>query len=184
MPNATITEAVASLRAGGVIAYPTESVYGFGCDPLNQMAVQKLLSIKNRPIEKGLIVIAAHQQQLHPFIDPKQFEQLPHVAKSWPGPHTWILPCRPETPKWLTGNHSSLAVRVTAHNIAAQLCTEFQHAIISTSANRSGESSLTTTAAVKADFNHEIDYIVPGNTSGSANPTTIKDAISGQIIRL
>ena len=115
-----IRRATAAIRHGGVIAYPTEAVYGLGCNPLDWDAVQRLLDLKQRPIDKGLILIASEFDQLRPFIIEPAQEIMAPVFSSWPGPTTWLLPAAPRVPKWLTGRHRSIAIRVTAHPLAAE----------------------------------------------------------------
>lgn len=172
------------LDQGGVIAYPTEAVYGLGCDPFNETAVLRLLDIKQRPLEKGLILIAAEPSQLHAFISPSVFVQYPEVTASWPGPNTWLLPCKPDTPLWLRGIHDTLAVRVTDHPLAAALCRAFGKPLVSTSANPNGYDPARTAAEVKAMFNDgQLDMIVEGETGGLVTVSTIRDARTGKQIR-
>ena len=116
-------EAVAALRAGGVIAYPTEAVFGLGCDPFNRTAVEQLCLLKQRQMDQGLILIAETFSQVEDFIAPIDNAALQRVHNSWPGPYTWVFPCSARAPKWITGTHSTIALRVTAHPIAAALCT-------------------------------------------------------------
>ena len=108
------------MHRGGVIAYPTEAVYGLGCDPWNGEAVARLLAIKRRDVSKGLILIAADAAQLAPFVEELPAARMAEIRASWPGPHTWLLPARAITPRWLTGRFDTLAVRVTAHPLAAR----------------------------------------------------------------
>lgn len=172
------------LHEGGVIAYPTEAVFGLGCDPFNETAVLRLLAIKQRPLEKGLILIAAEPSQFEPFIDPSVFEQYPQVTASWPGPHTWLLPCKPDTPLWLRGIHDSLAVRVTAHALSAALCRAFGKPLVSTSANPNGYEAARTATEVKAMFSdNQLDMIVEGEIGGLPTVSAIRDARTGKQIR-
>ena len=99
---------------GGIIAYPTEAVYGLGCDPLDQQAVLRLLALKQRPIAKGLILVASQMQQIEPFIQVDS-NTLCKIKKTWPGPVTWVIPAQSWVPEWLTGKHQSIAVRISAH---------------------------------------------------------------------
>src|SRR3569833_371797 len=135
-----IKRAAVLLHAGAVVAYPTEAVWGLGCDPLDGEAVSRLLAIKRRPMHKGLILIAAGFQHVLPFVAPLNAALEEKVLATWPGPVTWLLPARPETPYWLRGAHTNIAVRVTAHPVAAALCRRFGGARVSTSANRAGRS--------------------------------------------
>ena len=126
------------MHAGGVIAYPTESCYGLGCDPRNNRAIRDLLGIKQRHWNKGLIIIAASVEQLDRYIDREQLN-MNKVLQSWPGPTTWLLPASRDCPNWLSGEHDTLAVRVSAHPLVRRLCDILDGAIVSTSANTSGQ---------------------------------------------
>jgi len=180
-----LDRAVAALSTGGVIAYPTEAVFGLGCDPQNQAAVARLFALKQRPPTQGVLLIAADFAQVENFIDLAAVpaDALARAQATWPGPHTWIFPRAASTPNWLTGAHSGIAVRVTAHALAAALCRAFGGALVSTSANRHGEPPARSTEAVQAAFGAELAYILPGETSGLARPTPIRDVITGEEIR-
>ncbi|MFM5416230.1 Sua5/YciO/YrdC/YwlC family protein [Aeromonas dhakensis] len=177
--------AVAALQHDGVIAYATEAVFGLGCDPDSEAAVQRLLAIKQRPVEKGLILIAADLAQLQDYIDLDQLtsEQLARVEASWPGPFTWIMPARPDTPAWLTGQFDTLAVRVTAHPQVQALCCAFGKPLVSTSANLTGEEPARRVADIGELLASQLAYILPGEVGGQANPSEIKDARTGAVIR-
>ncbi|EIM1709881.1 Sua5/YciO/YrdC/YwlC family protein [Aeromonas dhakensis] len=177
--------AVAALQHDGVIAYATEAVFGLGCDPDSEAAVQRLLAIKQRPVEKGLILIAADLAQLQDYIDLDQLtsEQLARVEASWPGPFTWIMPARPDTPAWLTGQFDTLAVRVTAHSQVQALCRAFGKPLVSTSANLTGEEPARRLADIGELLASQLAYILPGEVGGQANPSEIKDARTGAVIR-
>ncbi|HDZ8963983.1 TPA: Sua5/YciO/YrdC/YwlC family protein [Aeromonas dhakensis] len=177
--------AVAALQHDGVIAYATEAVFGLGCDPDSEAAVQRLLAIKQRPVEKGLILIAADLAQLQDYIDLDQLtsEQLAKVEASWPGPFTWIMPARPDTPAWLTGQFDTLAVRVTAHPQVQALCCAFGKPLVSTSANLTGEEPARRVADIGELLASQLAYILPGEVGGQANPSEIKDARTGAVIR-
>ncbi len=172
------------LRAGGVIAYPTEAVYGLGCAPLDGRAVARLLSLKRRSVEKGLLVVAADFAQLAPLVLEPSPEVLSRLEASWPGFATWVLPARPEIPRWLTGRHSGLAVRVTAHPVAASLCRHFGGALVSTSANPSGRQPARNLLTVHRYFGGRLDYIVPGALGGEPRPSAIRDALTGTVLRV
>ena len=178
-----LKQAARIVHAGGVIAYPTEAVYGLGCDPLNPRAVHHLLGLKQRPWEKGLILIAADLRQLEPFIQPLSETHLATVNTTWPGPVTWLLPTRPETPSWLRGVHNTIAVRVTAHPLAAALCRACGHALVSTSANPGGKRPAKTALKTRQYFGNQLDFILSGPLGKQARPTEIRDVRSGQTIR-
>ena len=171
------------VRAGGLVAYPTEAVYGLGCDPRNEQAVQRLLTLKRRPLHKGLILIAADFAQLAPFLQPPSPADQDQLAATWPGPYTWLIPARSDTPRWLRGRHETLAVRVTAHPLAAALCQVCGHPLVSTSANFSRHPPAGTALAVRRQLGLNIDYLLHGPTSGTAKPTEIRDLRTGQRVR-
>ncbi len=133
-----IAIAAGLLKQGGVIVYPTEAVWGVGCDPQNHKAVMRLLAMKNREWQKGLILIAAHIEQVEPYIDMPSRMAWRRATATWPGASTWVFPATDYCPMWISGERSTVAVRVTAHPLAARLCDEFGGAIVSTSANRAG----------------------------------------------
>lgn len=177
--------AVQVLRAGGVIAYATEAVFGLGCDPQNLQAIEKVLQLKRRPAHKGLILIAASEQQLHPYlalalIDDAMWQR---VRATWPGPVTWLMPAAQSVSPLLRGEHDTLAVRVSAHPQVRALCEAFGGALISTSANRSSQLPAKNVDEVTAQFGDELDLILLGQTAGATKPSEIRDAVTGKIIR-
>ena len=178
-----IQAAVAALCADGVVAYPTEAVYGLGCDPASRQAFDTLFALKRRPPEHGVLLIGAQFAHVAPYIGDASAEAIARAQETWPGPHTWIFPRSATTPGWLAGAHAGIALRVTAHPIAAALCRAFGGAIVSTSANRHGEPPARTFADVSAAFGDELSYILDGATGGLEMPTPIRDAISGEIVR-
>lgn len=183
MDSATLAAALACLKRGQLVAYPTEAVYGFGCDPFSSDAVGRLLQLKRRAVEKGLILVAASWPQLEPFVQPIPPRALAQVLGTWPGPYTWVFPASAIVPRWISGEHPTVAVRVSAHPIVQALCQAYGGPIVSTSANRQGELPLRDSRTVQMIFGKHIDLIVPGKVSGQANPTTIRDAISGVVLR-
>lgn len=178
-----LAQAARCVRAGGVIAYPTEAVYGLGCDPRNGAAVHRLLDIKQRPVDKGLILIAAEFEALLPYLLPPDVKTLSRLHRSWPGPVTWVLPARPEVPYWLCGKQATLAVRVTAHPLAAALCRACGGALVSTSANISTRPPARTALAVQRCFGAAIDYVLHGVLGGLDKPTPIYSAADGRCLR-
>lgn len=172
-----------AVQAGGVVAYPTEAVYGLGCDPRNESAVRRLLAIKRRPMHKGLILIAADFAQLTPFLQTLSPADQARLAATWPGPYTWLIPARKDAPRWLRGRHDTLAVRVTAHPLAAALCRACGHALVSTSANFSGWRPARSALAVRRQLGRSIDGLLPGPTGGAAKPTEIRDLRNNQLVR-
>lgn len=182
-PRLRLQRLAAVLRGGGVVAYPTEAVYGLGCDPLAPAAVDRLLALKGRAAAKGLILIAAERAQLMPYLAPLTPEQQQRLDASWPGPVTWLVPCSAATPDWLTGGRDTLAVRVTAHEPAAALCRAFGGALVSTSANRSGGEPARSALRSRLIFGPELDAVLHGPVGGLARPTEIRDLRTGVVVR-
>lgn len=177
-----IKNAIRHLKAGLVIAYPTEAVYGLGCDPLNEQAVMTLLGIKQRPIEKGLILIASSLEQLRPYLVLEQ-AVIDRIIPTWPGPVTWVIPVQRWVPKWLTGEHQSLAVRVTNHPIARDLCAQFGGPIVSTSANPTTQPAIRVSRKLLKTFAGTEIFIVHGNVGELGQETAIYDALNGKRLR-
>lgn len=182
---AAIADAAARLRCGGVVAYPTEAVFGLGCDPMSANAFERLFMAKRRPPQQGVLLIAAAFDALAPYLDLTRTpaDALERAHATWPGPHTWIFPRAVAVPSWIAGSHDGIAVRVTAHATAVALCRAFEGALVSTSANRHGEPPARSAAEVRAAFGSEIDLILDGPLGGLEQPTAIRDAISGRTIR-
>ncbi|KQQ84062.1 tRNA threonylcarbamoyladenosine biosynthesis protein RimN [Xanthomonas sp. Leaf131] len=184
-PALSLDGAVAALSQGGVIAYPTEAVWGLGCDPRQEAAVLRLLAIKRRPVDKGVIVVAASVDVLHDWVDFDALEpaRKQEVLASWPGPHTWILPVTAQAPRWVTGEHDGLAVRISAHPLVAALCAAWGAPLVSTSANLASEPPARSRQALDPALLASIDGVLDGEVGALAQPTQIRDARSGQILR-
>ncbi len=178
-----IRQAARTLSAGGVIAYPTETVYGLGCDPLNVQAVNQILNLKQRPMEKGLILIAASLEQLMPYIAVSNPALLDKLQQPGTRPTTWITPARPGTPQWLTGSHDTIAVRISQHPVVCQLCMNTGSAIVSTSANPSRLTPAHNALAVRRYFGDRLDYLLTAHTKRQARPSQIKTLLDDKILR-
>lgn len=180
--------AASIIRSGGVIAYPTESVWGLGCDPYNASAVEHLLELKDRPMSKGLILVSGdpgHFQSLLQALEPELRKRFlaPCVR-----PTTWLVP-DPDgvVPVWIKGEHAMVAVRVSSHPVVSAMTKTLGSALVSTSANPTARP----TAANRLDLHRYfgpcgrggLDYIVPGEVAKGAQPSTIKHLLSGEIIR-
>jgi len=185
-PMLSLDAAAALLRDGGVLAYPTEAVWGLGCDPMSEAAVRHLLAIKQRPLDKGLILIAARVAQLDALLD---WSALPDdrrraVLDSWPGANTWIVPGR--------AGRAGLGDRrpasrhrgaVSAHPQVIALCEAFGGPLVSTSANLSGRPAVSARDALDPALLERLDGLLPGATGGLDRPSVIRDALSGQVLR-
>ncbi len=186
MPNINhfkIRMASHALNQGQIIAYPTEAVYGLGCNPLNEKAVLSLLNLKQRPMHKGLILIASDFIQLLPFIQPDT-QMIERIMPSWPGPVTWVIPAQAWVPRYLTGHHQTLAVRVSAHPLVQQLCTIYGGAIVSTSANKSQQAPARSALQVRTKLPKKDIFIISGATAQQAQPTAIYNASNGDCLRI
>lgn len=178
-----LQQASHQLEMGKLVAYPTEAVYGLGCDPVNEDAVMELLNLKQRSIEKGLILIAAHFEQLTPFLDYDE-KILARVQTNFPEAITWVIPAQSWVPKWLTGKHQSLAIRVTAHPLSKALCEQFDYPLVSTSANPHHRQPARNALQVRSYFSKSSNLtIVNGLTGGNKNPSKIYDAVTGRCLR-
>lgn len=180
----SITEAINLLNEEEVIAYPTESVYGLGCDPDSIKAIEKLLRLKHRPIDKGLILVADSYDQLLPYIDEYRLNQNQKtvILASWPGPVTWIFPKNKFTPDYLTGQFNTIAVRVTDHPTIKSLCSRFGKPIVSTSANLSDKKPCLSITDITHAFGSDFP-ILAGHLGGRSKPSQIRDSFTGDIIR-
>jgi L-threonylcarbamoyladenylate synthase len=178
-----IREAVRRIAAGGVIAYPTETVYGLGCDPFNGPAVLRLLKLKQRDIDQGVILIASEFAQLEPLLCPLSSAAWKRVTGNTARPVTWVLPCPVEIPVWLRGAHTSLAVRITRHPIARALCDRWGVPLVSTSANLHGRRPATAPHQVRRAFSGQLDYLLHGPVGANGRPSQIRDGLTGEILR-
>lgn len=179
----SIRLAVHVLKQGGIIAYPTEAVFGLGCLPDKPETIKKLLHLKQRPVEKGLILLAADLSQLEPYIRPLENDVLQKIQSSWPGPTTWVVPASSQTSTLIKGKFQSIAIRISAHPVVREICQQCNSAIISTSANTTGKNMSYSTFDVRRHFKDHLDYILNGSLGNSNSPTTIKDALTDRVIR-
>jgi len=172
------------LHRGGVIAYPTEAVFGLGCDPHNQSAVEKILALKQREKEKGLLLVAASTDQVAPLLRGLTRTQLDLLEETWPGPVTWLIP-DPQNlfPEWVKGQHRSIAIRVSAHPVVQELCKSFGKPVVSTSANLANEPEIRCRLILQTTFTDKIDFVVDGELGDSSTPSTIRDLVTGDILR-
>lgn len=180
-----MTTALNVFQQGGVIAYPTEAVFGLGCDPDNDLAIQRLLLIKQRPAHKGLILLASDYEQLLPYIDESKVSQSQRlkILSRWPDAITQVLPANKNISPLLCGDFDTIAVRITSHKDVVALCKKTNKAIVSTSANLAGEPPAITWQEVEKQLGDKVDCIVKGETSGLLKPSTIINGITGEIIR-
>lgn len=179
--NDHLKEACIAIQQGQVIAYPTEAVYGLGCDPFNARAVHRVVELKQRSVTQGVIVLISSWEQLFTLIAPVSEQHLERVQQTWPGPVTWVFPKSSAVPAWVCGDHPSIAIRMTAHPIARALCEEGP--LISTSANIHGRPPARSVSELQAQFPQGIDLIVSGELGGASQPSTIYDVLTGHRLR-
>ena len=179
----SIRQGVAAVCDGGVIACPTEAVWGLSCDPFNGEAVARLLGLKARPAGKGLILVAASMSQFGWLIHDLPTSQRARLELSCPGPTTWLIPHRGRVPPWIYGDHDTVAVRVSAHPVVHALCQTWGGALVSSSANPAGGQPAEHLFQVRRYFGDRLDFIVPGALGGAARPSVIRHLASDEIVR-
>ena len=176
-----IGRAISLLGEGGVLAYPTESVFGLGCDPRQLNAVRRILALKGRPRQKGLILIASNKQQALPWIEREK--ELEMTRSSWPGPVTWVFSASVQTPELLCQSDHSIAIRVTDHPVAKALCETFGSALVSTSANPADLPPARDTVTLDSYFDGRLDALLIGELGQRQQPSEIRDARTGKVLR-
>lgn len=179
----SIATAVATVQSGGTLVYPTEGVFGIGCDYRNQAAVMNVLHLKQRSASQGLVLIASHVQQILPLIRPEDRSHLARALKSWPGHATWVFPCTDLVPNWITGNFDTVAIRVSKHPTVKTLCDQHGHALVSTSANLSKQVTPKSCQEVKDIWGSQVNYYLNLPLGNQNKPSPIKLASNGEILR-
>jgi L-threonylcarbamoyladenylate synthase len=178
-----VKKAAQIMSGGGVIAYPTEAIWGLGCDPNNKKATERLIALKGRSPDKGLILIAASTQQLAPYLDGLEPKLRAKLDANRPAPTTWLVPDNGVAPSWIKGQFPTVAVRVSTHPIVVQLCLEFGGPIVSTSANYSGEQPPRWPWQVRKQLGHGLNFILHGQLGGANRPSEIMDLITDKVLR-
>jgi len=177
-----VQQAARVVSQGGVIAYPTEAVWGLGCDPWDELAVDRLLALKNRPMQKGLILVADDIRQFDFLLEDLPDVWQERLAGSWPGPNTWLVPHQGRLPEWITGEHASVALRVSDHPLVRALCA-LTGPLVSTSANPAGRPAARSRLRVEQYFPRQLDKVLSGALGGRKNPSLIRDLVSGDVVR-
>jgi len=172
-----------ALENGGVLAYPTEAVWGLGCDPFNAHAVQHILDLKQRSVEKGLILVAANIEQFDFVLGALSDKQRAQLNKSWPSHTTWLVPHNNLVPSFLCGQHTSIALRVSAHPLVKALCLLNKGPIVSTSANPQGLPPARDALKARLYFGNRSIYFAPTAPPTAQAPSQIRDLLSGQQLR-
>lgn len=184
----SIAEAAELLQQGQVLAYPTEAVWGLGCDPFNETAFQRILTLKQRPIEKGVILLAGEINQVEHLLASLSPTLRNKVIASWSNRRqseratTWLLPAEQHIPTWITGQHELVAVRVSTHPLCAALCKAFDGFIVSTSANPTSLAPARSLADAEGYFGGALHYL-QGELGLSQQPSRILNALTGEVIR-
>lgn len=173
----------AVLDRGGIIAYPTEGVWGLGCDPFNKAAVERLLALKNRPAAKGLIVALANEPVARSLLRELPQDRRDAIKATWPGPNTWLVPHGGLWPSWVTGESDFIACRLSAYAVVCDLARAAGGAIISTSANPAGHVPAMTARQVRQYFGRSVDFIMPGGVQGLQKPSVIRHGLTGKTLR-
>lgn len=188
MITSSVAEAATCLTQGQVLAYPTEAVWGLGCDPYNEQAFNEILRLKQRPIEKGVILLAGELCQVEHLLEKLNADIRQQVITTWKNPTqtdraiTWLLPADEHIPAWIKGNHPLVAVRVSNHPLCQALCKQFGGFIVSTSANPAGLEPARSIEQAQNYFKDELNYLV-GALGSCQQPSRIIDALTGQVIR-
>ncbi len=169
------------LSQGKILAYPTEAVYGLGCDAFNRHAVERILQLKQRDVSKGLIILIADWTQLFDLIQNIADNVLEMVRATWPGPVTWVFPKSKKIPTWLSGSYDTIAIRMTAHALAHELCIDGP--IVSTSANPASQSPAVSLETLRNYFPNGIDAVMAGSLGEATKPSAIYHALTGEQLR-
>jgi L-threonylcarbamoyladenylate synthase len=189
MQKLSVKVAAHRLMEGNVIAYPTEAVWGLGCDPLNEQACLDLLQIKRRPVQKGMILIAGSIDEFAGILSALPLDQVQKLDAAWQnqistGAITFLVPdLLEQVPYWIKGSHNSVALRVSQHPLVKSLCQAFGGPLVSTSANRSGKPPARSRVLVEKYFGGQLEFIVPGALGGATNPSKIIDFYTGKTVR-
>jgi L-threonylcarbamoyladenylate synthase len=188
MITSAIADAAQLLKQGQVLAYPTEAVWGLGCDPFNEQAFQEILELKHRPVEKGVILLAGHVQQVEHLLQDLSADIRQQVIASWSNRQpteratTWLLPANQYIPTWIKGQHPLVAVRVTTHPLCVELCQQFGGFIVSTSANPAGLTPAHSLNEAQTYFGNSLNYL-EGDLGLSSEPSRILNALTGEVVR-
>ena len=180
--SANLDSAVKTIKTQGVIAYPTEGVWGLGCDPFSYSAVEKLLNLKKRSVTQGLLLVATHIDQFDPFLEGLERKHYDELDRTWPGPITYLVPDNGFAPRWVVGEHQTLGLRISDHPVIKALCS-LTGPLVSTSANITGSPPMKSAEEIKEVFSEEIDYVLFGELGKLGRPTEIKNIVTGEILR-
>ncbi|MFV9614726.1 MAG: L-threonylcarbamoyladenylate synthase [Gammaproteobacteria bacterium] len=176
-----IRHAVHIINRGGIIAYPTDTIYGLGCDPYNPDAVKKINAIKQRPLNKQFILLAANINQLRPLILIKKEQE--KIITQNTQVTSWIVKASPTAPPWLVGDSKTLCIRISKHDEVQRLCNTLGHAIISTSANLAGKKTAKNALQLHKYFHQYVEIILIANKNPGRKASKIIRLCDNQVIR-
>lgn len=172
-----------AIAAGGVIAHPAEGVWGLACDPFDSRAVARVLALKSRSMDKGLLLLADSLEQVSDLVAPLSAEETRRLQSPTAHPVSWILPATATVPEWVRGAHTTLAVRLTRHEQCRALLQRWGGPLVSTSANPAGCRPAMDALKVRTYFGCAIDYLLPGRLGGADGPSEIRDLRTGGVVR-
>lgn len=172
------------INQGAVFAYPTDTIWGFGCHPLQANAIQRIKTIKSRDSRKGLILLCSNIEFCRYFIDENSFSEYKNLtSQTYSKPVTWIFKASRHCPEWLYGPTATIAIRITNNSLIGNLCDDLTSPLISTSANSAGKTPARNSLLVHKHFRNSLDFIIEGSDTGTHNASEIRDAASGVTIR-
>lgn len=173
---------VHTVSRGAIFGYPTDTVWGFGCHPLIASSVSRILQIKNRSPDKGLILLSSRIEYCSAYLG-VEADELESIRLPTERPTTWLVTASEFCPPWIHGIYPTVGIRITSHPLIQSICDGLQAPIVSTSANRRGKATARTSFQMRKQFSSELDFIVNGFATGSHQPSEIKSLTSGTILR-
>ncbi len=173
---------VHAVSRGAIFGYPTDTVWGLGCHPLIASSVSRILQIKNRSPDKGLILLSCRIEYCQDYLGVGT-DELESIRSPGEQPTTWLVTASESCPPWIHGIYPTVGIRITSHPLIQSICDGLQAPIVSTSANRSGKATARTSFQMRKQFGSELDFIVNGFATGSRQPSEIKSLTSGTILR-
>ena len=182
--SSEIERAVAVIRAGGVVAFPTETYYGLAADPFNREAVSRVFALKRRPPDKPVLTLIGAESQLPQLAASVPPIYRPLISAFWPGPLTLVFPARPDVPVILTGYTGTVGIRISSHPVARQLLAAAGQPLTATSANFSGQPAAVTAQEVVDQLGPDVDWIIDGGTTPGGRGSTIVGLEEGEVALL